>query len=223
MMASAKNDRRRPGTIWALNLDEARTAITPLLDASFRRMGPESVSLLAAIMGDGAQAEILRRFETGRHCYVALVNNQLAAYGWVSLNEEYLGELDLRVRLLAGEAYIWDCFTVPTFRRKGLYSALLMYILGELQTDRLCRVWIGADSDNKASQRGIARTGFHLVADMVVARVFAMRLVWVQERPDTSDNLVAEVRRAFLDDRDRVWLAAVEKAKTSLYRANRDV
>ena len=222
MMASAKNDRRRPGTIWALNLDEPRTAITPLLDVTFRRIGPESVSLLIDMMGDGARAEILRRFETGRRCYVGFVNDQLAAYGWVSLNEEYLGELDLWVRLLPGEAYIWDCFTLPAFRRKGLYSALLMHILGELQTNQLCRVWIGADSDNKASQHGIARAGFHMVANMVVARVFAMRLVWVQGRPDISDSLVAEVRRAFLDDRDRVWLAAVEKAKTLPYRANQD-
>ncbi|MFZ1041793.1 MAG: GNAT family N-acetyltransferase [Anaerolineales bacterium] len=211
MMASAKNDRRRPGTIWALNLDEPRTSITPLLDVSFRQIGPESVSLLTGMMGDNARAEILRRFETGRRCYIGSVDDQLAAYGWVSLNEEYLGELDLRVRLLPGEAYIWDCFTLPAFRRKGFYSALLTHIVGELQADQLCRVWIGADSDNKSSQDGIARAGFHMVANMIVARVFAMRLVWVQGRPDISESLIAEVRRAFLDDRDRVWLAAVEK------------
>ena len=87
----------------------------------------------------------------------------------------------------------------------------------------MCRVWIGADSDNKASQHGIARAGFHMVANMVVARVFAMRLVWVQGRPDISDSLVAEVRRAFLDNRDRVWLAAVEKARALPYQTDRDM
>jgi hypothetical protein len=73
----------------------------------------------------------------------------------------------------------------------------------------LCRVWIGADQDNEASQRGISNAGFHHVADLVVSRVLAMRLVWVQGLPDIPEPVVADARRAFLDDRDKVWLRAV--------------
>ena len=131
----------------------------------------------------------------------------------MSFNEEYVGELNLRLTLLPGEAYIWDCATLPAFRRNYLYGALLVYILGELRSENLCRVWIGADFDNVASQRGIARAGFQQVADLVVARVLALRSVWVQGRPNVPDGLVAEARRAFLNNRDKVWLAAVEELR----------
>lgn len=215
MMVSAENDPRRAGVIWALNLDEPTPPITPRIPAAFRLAGLESVSALADAMGPDASAEILKRFETGRRCYTAWLGDKLAAYGWVSFNEEYIGELNLHLTLLPGEAYIWDCATLPSYRQNYLYSALLVYILGELRSEDLCRVWIGADLDNVASQRGIARAGLRPVADLLIARVLTLRLVWVQGWPGVPESLVAEARRAFLHNRDKVWLAAPEELKNS--------
>ncbi len=209
MMASADSDPRRSGTIWMVDLDEPSPVIAPLLPATFCRVGPEAASALVAAGGKDGSAEILKRFENGRRCYAAWVEGKLAAYGWVSPDEEYIGELSLRLRLVPGEAYIWDCVTVPAFRRQHLYSALLVYINKVLRAEGLCRVWIGADQDNLASQRGIANAGFHHVADLVISRVLALRLVWVQGEPGVPAPIIAEARRAFLDDRDKVWLRAV--------------
>jgi ribosomal protein S18 acetylase RimI-like enzyme len=213
MMVSAENDPRRAGVIWALNLDEPTPVINPLIPATFRRAGPDSVSALVEAMGNHASGEIRKRFETGRRCYAAWIADKLAVYGWVSFNEEHIGELNLRLTLLPGEAYIWDCATLPAYRQNYLYSALLVHILGELRANGLCRVWIGADLDNVASQRGIARAGFRAVADLLIARVLTLRSVWVQGRPDVPESLVAEARRAFLHNRDKVWMAAVEEIR----------
>ncbi len=212
MMVSTENDPRRAGTIWAMNLDWPIPIITPAVDVTFRRIGPETVPKLADVLGESAADEFLNRFKSGRRCYTGWVDNQLAAYGWVSFDEEFIGELSLRVRLLPGEAYIWDCATLPIFRQQHLYTALLVYILRELYAEQFCRAWIGANVENIPSQRGIASAGFKPVADMVVARVLAMRLVWIQGRPDIPENIVAEARRAFLNNRDKVWLSALVAA-----------
>ena len=204
MTVSAENDPRRAGTIWMLNLDEPAPLIEPLIPAAFRRLAPDHLHVLASILGVPASV-FLRRFETGRRCYGAWVEDELAAYGWVSFDDEHIGELNLRIRLLPGEVYICDCATLPDFRRKLLYSSLLTYILQELRSERLCRAWIGADMANIPSQRGMARAGFHHVADLVIARVLAIRQVWVQGRPGIPDQVVAEARRAFLNDRDQIW------------------
>jgi hypothetical protein len=206
MMVSADNDSRRAGTIWTLSLDEPTTEIIPLTPATFCRIESASASELAEAMGGDVMLEILKRFEAGRRCYAAWVDGRIAAYGWVSFDEEFVGELSLRLRLLPGEAYIWDCATLPAFRQNHLYSALLVYIVRELNKERFSRVWIGADLDNLPSQRGIARAGFIYIADLIVARVLTLRQVWVQGRPDVPDSLVAEARRAFLNNRDNVWL-----------------
>jgi hypothetical protein len=50
------------------------------------------------------------------------------------------------------------------------------------------------------------------VADLIVARVLALRQVWVQGLPDIPEDLVAEARRAFLNNRDQVWLTVPSSA-----------
>ena len=215
MMVSAENDPRRAGVIWMLDLDKPIPDITPRIPVTFRPAGQESLSFLAEGMDGDAAKEILRRFETGRRCYAAWAGEELAAYGWVSLEEEQIGELRLRLRLLPGEAYIWDCVTLPAFRQNYLYSALLVYILGQLHSENFCRAWIGADLENIASQRGIARAGFKPVADVVIARVLTLRSVWVQGRPGVAETLVAEARRVFLNNRDNVWQTALKELKNS--------
>ena len=207
MMVSAENDSRRAGTIWMLNLHEEVPAVTPLVSAMFRRVEPDLQAALTSAIGGDVSKELLKRFETGRRCYTAWMEERVVAYGWVSLNEEYVGELNLRIKLLPGEVYIWDCATVPEFRRNHLYSGLLSYIIGELRNEGFCRAWIGADIDNMPSQQGIARAGFHHVADLVVARVLAMRQVWAQGLPGVSESVIAEARRVFLNDRDKIWRA----------------
>jgi len=208
MMVSAEDDPRRAGTIWMLNLDEPTPAIRPRLPAEFCRAGPDLAPALSALVRGNTPGELLERFESGRQCYTAWVGEQLAAYGWVSFDAENIGELSLRIRLLPGEAYIWDCATAPPYRGNYLYTALLAYILRELRPQPLCRAWIGADLDNIASQRGMAHAGFHYVADLVIERVLGLRQVWVLSRPSVPEAIVAEARRAFLGDRDKVWQAS---------------
>jgi hypothetical protein len=211
---AAENDSRRAGTIWALNLDEPVPALRPRVEAVFRRLDPDLVPALVAATGRDSAAEILQRLETGRRCYTAWVGNQLASYSWVSFDEEHIGELNLRIRLLPGEVYIWDCATIPIFRRNHLYSALLGFVIRELR-EEYCRAWIGADIDNLPSQQGIARAGFHHVGDLVIERVLAIRQVWVQGRPGVPDHMVAQARRAFLNDRDKIWKTVVSVAEQS--------
>jgi GNAT superfamily N-acetyltransferase len=212
MMVSAENDPHRAGTIWTLNLDEEFPAVTPLVPARFRRVEPDLLPALTSAVGGSASAELLKRFATGRRCYTALVEDRVVAYGWASFNDEHIGELNLRIKLLPGEVYIWDCATVPELRRNHLYSALLSYIIAELRSEGFCRAWIGADMENIPSQQGIARAGFHHVADLVVARVLALRQVWAQGLPGVPESVIAEARRVFLNDRDKIWRAISSSA-----------
>jgi GNAT superfamily N-acetyltransferase len=208
MMVSAENDPRRHGTIWMMDLDQGPPVVIPRIHADFRRLTPDLTPALAASTGLHLLPEILGRLASGRQCYAAWVDGQVVAYGWISFESEDIGELNLRIKLVPGEAYIWDCATLPAFRGKLLYSALLAYILDELRAQNVCRAWIGADYDNLPSQKGMARAGFRHVADLVIERVLAMRQVWVMGLPDVPESIVAEARRAFLNDRDKVWLNA---------------
>lgn len=182
------------GTFWMLELDRPLPpAVQPHIPATFTRIGPEE--LVQAIGPDDLEV-IKQRFATGRHCYAAMVNGKLAAYGWVTFDEEAIGELGQRFRLKSGEAYIWDCVTLPTFSRQRLYSALLSYIVSELQASGLCRAWIGADADNLVSQKGMALSGFQPVVDFLVESEQGISQPRLKGRPGISEQLVMDVHHA---------------------------
>jgi len=197
MMASAGQDLHPVGTIWTFSLDEPATVVRTRFPAVFSRVDLQSAPELALAMGADGLTEVTQRFRTGRHCYVARVDGRIAAYGWVSFDEEFIGELNLRLRLLPGEAYIWNCATLPAYRHNYLYSALLVYIVCELRKEQLSRLWIGADIDNTTSQRGIARAGFMYVADLFVTWTSTLQRMWLQGKPEVMESLVAEASRVF--------------------------
>jgi hypothetical protein len=153
-----------------------------------------------------APDEIQKRLENGRQCYVGWVDGRIAVYGWVSFNDEFVGELRLSLNLLPDEAYVWDCATLPVYREKYLYSALLVHILSALRTQQICRAWIGANLENEPSHRGIARAGFQRVAAVMIQRVSSGQVLSVVGVPGAPDHLVTAARRLFLNNRDKVWL-----------------
>lgn len=171
MMLSSDLDTQHVGTLWLLKFsDPLPPAVEPRVPTAFRRAGQEDLQELAVAMGQNGQAEIERRWAAGKQCYIGNIAGKLAVYGWVTFDVEHIGELGLKIRLQPGEAYIWDCETTADFRGQRLYPALLSYMLGELRALGLRRVWIGADTDNVASQKGMALTGFQPVFDILIAR-----------------------------------------------------
>lgn len=213
-MSGAEASPRPVGVIWHMALPGAPASAAtdptpPTLPARFGRVGLETERELARAMGLADSSLVRQRFEAGRRCYAAWTQDRLVAYGWVSFGEEEVGELGLHLRLLPGEAYLWDCLTLPAYRRRGLYTALLGHMARALRAEGVQALWIGADYGNRPSQAGIDRAGFTAVADLVVAphRPGELgRRARLQTRPGISPALLAEAQRAYLGGSDEVWL-----------------
>ena len=202
-------DAQPQGTLWTLDLDQP-PPVGPVLQVPvvFMRAGLEVAQELAQAMDLDDPAVVLQRFDNGRHCYIGRIEGTLVTYGWVTFDEEDIGELSLSIRLKAGEAYIWNCATLPAYRGQRLYPALLAHIVGELHHQGLHRVWIGTDTDNLPSQSGMALAGFQPIGDVVISHVLTMRRVWMRGRQGVPAQLVMDVRYALFGEREEVWQAA---------------
>jgi phospholipase/carboxylesterase len=209
MTHPAGADAQPQGTLWTLDLDQP-LPVGPVLQVpvAFMRAGLEVAQELAQAMDLDDPAVVLQRFDNGRHCYIGRIEGTLVTYGWVTFDEEGIGELSLSIRLKAGEAYIWNCATLPEHRGQRLYPALLTHILGELHRQGLHRVWIGTDADNLPSQSGMAIAGLQPIGDVVISRVLTMRRAWMRGRQGVPEQLVIDVRYALFGEREEVWLAA---------------
>lgn len=206
MESASEIDPQPVGTFWALNLEGTLPdAPEPRCQARFARVDAEAAPALAQAMGLADAAPVLERFARQCRCYGAWVDGTLVAYGWVTFDEERIGELGIRFRLAPGEAYIWDCATLPAYRGQRLYPALLGYIIKELQAEGFQLAWIGADSDNLASQKGFRLAGFQPVADaMSIEKKGPVIAIQLRGRPGGPRGLKGRIMGHFRPDVD--WL-----------------
>lgn len=203
MTSFSEPDVQRMGLFWTLRLaGPLPVAVRPRISVTFQRADPEVAGELASVMGFPDSAPVVQRFRRGRHCYVGRSEGRLVAYGWITFDEDMIGELELRVRLLPGEAYIWDCATLPAYRGLRLYPALLACMQRELQDAGIQRIWIGMDADNMLSQAGVARAGFQHVIDILQVRNAAARTLLAHPAPGSLPEDVLAAQYMLFGDRE---------------------
>ena len=132
-------------------------------------------------IGEGAVRERVRR---GHRPWLARIAGEPAGWGWVAAGEAGIPELGVAFTLSPGDRYLWDFVTLPSWRGRGVYPALLRAILAQEGAERF---WIGHDRGNAASARGIAKAGFREVG--AAYRLPDGRLVFVPSGP--TDRVVA--------------------------------
>jgi ribosomal protein S18 acetylase RimI-like enzyme len=133
------------------------------------------------------------------------VQDQIAAYCWFSQTPECIGEMEREIQISAGEAYVWDCATLPAFRRKNLYKALLGHLTLFLKAEGLRRVWIGSSLDNHPSQRAFKRAGFQPVVTAVYVRLYNLGCMVIIGTPPAPPDLVAAARRRLALSQELSW------------------
>jgi GNAT superfamily N-acetyltransferase len=117
----------------------------------------EDSALLAAVTGIHT-ADIAQRIERGHVAWVARLAGETVGWGWCATRELSIGELGIDRPLPPGQRYLWDFFTVPRWRGRGIYPRLLQTIAAN--EPEVERFWVGHDLGNTPSARGIGKAGF---------------------------------------------------------------
>jgi GNAT superfamily N-acetyltransferase len=133
---------------------------------------------------------VAKRFARGCRCFAVLDGGAVVAYGWLSMQPEWIGELSLEVSPAAGEGYIWNCVTLAPYRRQGKYRQLLQGMVAAARAEGLARLWIGSVDD--PAEKADADAGFAPVLHFTVTRIGPLR--WLRTRPATEARLAGEAR-----------------------------
>ena len=150
---------------------------------------------------DQPPTAVIDRFKDNRRCFAAWRGDEIASYCWISMQQEYVGEMESVLDIHAGEGYIWGCATRPQYRRKGLYTALLSFMLQSLAAQGRNRIWIGADLENTPSLRAFDTVGFLPAAAFTFFRIWRIYGFITGALPQTPSHLLTAGRRLFQIDR----------------------
>ncbi|MEO7142501.1 MAG: GNAT family N-acetyltransferase [Bryobacteraceae bacterium] len=108
-----------------------------------------------------------QRMKSCHRGYAAFVDGKLCHLAWTRSCTEISGDdtgKDLKLQLPRAGTLIYDCWTPPLQRGKGIYPAVLRGIAEIERSAGNEDIWIFCDEWNKASANGIRKAGFHLAA-----------------------------------------------------------
>lgn len=94
-------------------------------------------------MGPDGDLVALRR-RRGCRCFASWEDGTVRGYGWLSTRPEWIGEVGLELTPGPGEAYIWNCVTLPEHRLRGVFRGLVAAICEQARSEGLRRVWIAS-------------------------------------------------------------------------------
>lgn len=123
----------------------------------------------------------LARLEQGERVYTVVVDGQLAHYGWMVLNQSrsHMSEVDQSIDFPPGSFTLYDFYTHPRFRGKGLYRRTLNHMLDQAFACQGCeRVFISVLADNLPSRRVIESAGFRFHQAFFLKRSFGVEERW---------------------------------------------
>jgi GNAT superfamily N-acetyltransferase len=138
----------------------------------FSEITADSAEAVVAAMADEGDL-VLQRLRRGCRCFVGLLADEVAAYGWLSTGPEWIGELGLEIRPPAGDAYVWNCVTLPAYRLRGCFRALLQRVTRAAREEGIRRLWIG--SVDGGAEQAVTGAGFQRILQLGVVDLIGLR------------------------------------------------
>lgn len=111
-------------------------------------------------IGTDSAITFARRLAGGTRCFVARRDERIVHASWVTSRAAWTRELRAYLRPPPGDAYIYESYTRPEERGRGVYRLALKTLTAELGRDGTRRAWIAAEAHNSSSLKAIAKAGF---------------------------------------------------------------
>lgn len=127
---------------------------------SFRPATFADAAAYAAQIGTDSEATFRARLTDTTDCYLVETLGRIAHASWVTTSGAWTTELGCPVMPPAGSAYVYESFTDPALRGRGIYPLALACICAELSSRGIGEAWIAVDPDNAPSLRAISKAGF---------------------------------------------------------------
>lgn len=142
--------------------EDAMPQLAPLASLEVHHVW--DAGFMAALQGRSVE-DMQRRLDDGHRPYVAWLDEEPTAWGWVATRVASIGELEASFDIPHGERYLWNFVTLPNYRGLGIYPRLLQAIV-RAESAHATRFWIGYAPENHASGAGIAKAGFSMSAEV---------------------------------------------------------
>lgn len=174
----ARARRRGPGDIARLGWDRFRGGLSSRGEIVFLWRPctrapvdpPDGMTIRPAVAGDADTYErdvgsesagtFRRRLARGGTCVLAVEQGAIRHSSWLARGPVWTRELRAFVGPPVGDAYVYESFTAPAARGRGVYPKVLLTACFFLAEKGVERLWVGVEAENEPSLRAVAKAGF---------------------------------------------------------------
>ncbi|MFN2389016.1 MAG: GNAT family N-acetyltransferase, partial [Actinomycetota bacterium] len=114
----------------------------------------------ARAVGTDTPATFAERLGRGQRCFFVLTHDRLVHATWVATGATWMGEVARWFTPPPGDAYVFESFTAPSARGRGIYPFALAGIGRTLGAEGAETLWIATEATNAPSLRAIDKAGF---------------------------------------------------------------
>ncbi|MDQ3953854.1 MAG: GNAT family N-acetyltransferase [Actinomycetota bacterium] len=148
-----------------------------------RRATAADAELYARVIGTDSAATFRRRLTATTHCFLVHLGDDLLHASWVTTSAAWTREIGGFLVPPPGDAYVYESFTHPDARGRGVYPFALAGICDWAAETRVSHVWVAVEKGNAASLKAIRKAGFEPSYTIRYARRFG-RLTVATDRPE---------------------------------------
>lgn len=156
-------------------------------DLEFRAATAADGPLYARDIGTDSAATFAARLTDATRCWLVLHEDRIAHATWTTTAGAWTREIGRFFRPPPGEGYIYESFTSPAVRGRGIYPLALRHIVARLGAEGITRLWVGVEADNEPSIRAITKAGFEVAFEISYRRRFGRLTLGPPEGPLTPD------------------------------------
>jgi ribosomal protein S18 acetylase RimI-like enzyme len=161
-------------TYFKRSLDEPIPEKSPKLEVEIRQATISDLPKLKEIVDEEKYDRFKRRFQKGKICFIAIYKEKVAAFAWISIDNEFEPNLQVEIKLEEKEAYLFDAYVVPEYRNHRLYPALGDTSLRYLRSQGYKNVLFFVGNSNKYSLKSVRSSGFKPNRALTCCSIFGL-------------------------------------------------
>lgn len=171
-------------------LDEPIPEVRSALPITIGFLGPGDIDAYLLFRPDATRAEFHRRLNSGHRCVGAWYEGRIVQAGWLTLGSAWIGSVGVEIPLAPGDAYTYESYTAPDFRRSDLATTRLAWVMRHLRDAGYRRLLAAVVPENRPGFRTIEKMGYRVVGIAGYVRLGRWRRTFWRFHPagESSDE-----------------------------------
>ena len=162
----------RTGIIYECSLEKSIHRVEPKIKVIIREAAEDDLDKFKVIVNKKKIEIFRKRFKKNRICFIALDQNKITYFGWISFEDEYETNCQIKVKVNEKNTYWFDCYTVPEYRQNGLHSAVTTKALMYLKDKGCKKVLTLVMKNNIYSRKAFRKVGFEEKKIVTLIKIF---------------------------------------------------